>query len=389
MKIKKYIHLYCESGVVPVSNGMDDFFNIMARLTTEEFIERARKVHGDKYDYSKVEYINSKTKVCIICPNHGIFWQTPNSHLGGNGCPMCSGNKKMTTDEFIERSKEIHNNKYDYSKVKYEGIFKKVCIICPEHGEFWQEPNHHLRNCGCPKCVGKYTSTIDFINKSKKIHSDKYDYSKVDYVRANKKVCIICPEHGEFWQTPNSHLNGKGCPMCSRNKKMDTKEFIRRAKEIHNDKYDYSKVKYVNAHSLVQIVCPIHGEFWQNPNNHIYNHRGCPKCYSSMLENVMRKKLSNLNIEFIEQKTFDWLVYKDKLRLDFYLPKHNIAIECQGIQHFEPVDVFGGINEFKECKYRDKLKKDLCNKYNVNLLYFNYDDDINEFEQKLKEYGIH
>lgn len=103
-----------------------------------------------------------------------------------------------------------------------------------------------------------------------------------------------------------------------------------------------------------------------------------------MLEDVIRKKLSNLNIEFIEQKTFDWLVYKDKLRLDFYLPKHNIAIECQGIQHFEPVDVFGGIKEFKECKYRDKLKKDLCDKYNVDLLYFNYNDDIDEFEQKIK-----
>ena len=296
--------------------------------------------------------------------------------------------QRFTKEEFIEKTRKVHGDKYDYSKVEYINSKTKVCIICPEHGEFWQEPNKHLRNCGCPKCVGKYTSTIDFINKSKKIHNDKYDYSKVDYKYAQSKVCIVCPEHGEFWQTPNSHLRGKGCPMCSKNKKMTTEEFIIKAKEIHNDKYDYSKVKYVNAHSLVQIICPIHGEFWQNPNNHIYNHRGCSKCYSSVLEDMMRNKLSNLNIKFIEQKTFDWLVYKDKLRLDFYLPEYNIAIECQGIQHFEPVDAFGGIKEFKKCKYRDKLKKDLCNKYNVNLLYFNYNDDIDEFEQKLKEYGI-
>ena len=188
------------------------------KFTTEEFIQRARKVHGDKYDYSKVEYVNNRTKVCIICPEHGEFWQTPDSHMLGNKCSKCSGSKKLTTEEFIEKAKQIHGNKYDYSKVEYKGNKIKVCIICPEHGEFWQMPiNHCSKNNhnGCPICAKTIVANklrknnSYFIEKAKQIHGDKYDYSKVEYVNNRTKVCIICPEHGEFWQTPDNHLKGK------------------------------------------------------------------------------------------------------------------------------------------------------------------------------------
>ena len=127
---------------------------------------------------------------------------------------------KITTNEIIAKAKLVHGDKYDYSKVDYVKDYIKVCIICPEHGEFWQRPHAHLQGQGCPKCKSKkQTCTTDeFIAKAKKIHGDKYDYSKVDYSNAHTKVCIICPNHGEFWQTPNNHLRGHGCPKCKRNK---------------------------------------------------------------------------------------------------------------------------------------------------------------------------
>ena len=124
---------------------------------TEEFIRRARLVHGDKYNYSKVEYVNSQTKVCIICPIHGEFLQTPDDHLQGHGCIICgyynAGNNVLSTNDFILRAREVHGDKYDYSKTKYNGIYQKICIICPKHGEFKQKPIKHIIGQGCPICA--------------------------------------------------------------------------------------------------------------------------------------------------------------------------------------------------------------------------------------------
>lgn len=184
------------------------------KLNTETFIKKARAIHGNKYDYSKVEYVNNSTKICIICPDHGEFWQKPNAHLNGNGCPICNGGTKSNLETFIRKANIKHNNKFDYSKVKYINSTTKVRIICPEHGEFWQTPHDHLQGYACPRCAGRLKTTEEFIAKAIEIHGNKYDYSKVKYEKANKKVCIICPEHGEFWQTPSSHLQGQGCPYC-------------------------------------------------------------------------------------------------------------------------------------------------------------------------------
>ena len=255
---------------------------------TEKWIKKAKAVHGDKYDYSKVNYVNCKTVVRIICPKHGEFLQTPNAHLSHKGCPKCAANAKLTVDEFVEKARKVHGDKYDYSKVEYENSQSKVCIICPEHGEFWQTPNSHLRGVRCPKCgeisrikLHSFT-TKDFIEKARKAHGDKYDYSKVKYVNEHTKVCIICPEHGEFWQAAHDHVRGRGCPKCavkriSKILSSNTEEFIEKARKIHGDKYDYSKVDYVNRYTKVCIICPEHGEFWQMPKNHLSGQR-CLKC---------------------------------------------------------------------------------------------------------------
>ncbi len=189
-----------------------------SRKTKMQFLQEAKRVHGNKYDYSKVEYENYQTKVVITCPVHGGFVQTPTLHLQGSGCPKCGNDRtslRLTRDDFVSKAKAIHGDRYDYSKVKYTGNKDKVCIICKEHGEFWQEARLHLSGCGCPICAGrKKMRTSDFIKKARIAHGDKYDYSKAEYKGNKDKVCIICPEHGEFWQHASNHLRGVGCPKC-------------------------------------------------------------------------------------------------------------------------------------------------------------------------------
>jgi len=190
------------------------------RLTTEEFIKRSKLVHQETYDYSLTEYINARTKVEIICKEHGVFSQRPDYHLAGGGCKKCaSDNQKNTIGNFITKSNEIHDNKYDYSLAEYINAITKVKIICEEHGVFSQKPNDHLSGYGCPICAGNIKSNVeDFITKSNEIHNNKYDYSLVNYINAHNKVEIICKEHGVFSQKPNSHLRGRGCPICKSSK---------------------------------------------------------------------------------------------------------------------------------------------------------------------------
>ena len=344
------------------------------KKTREEFIKDARDVHGDKYDYSKVKYINAKTKVCIICPEHGEFLQTPNSHLSGNGCPKCANEAnserfRLPLSEFIKKAKDLHKDKYDYSKVDYVNDRTKVCIICPEdgHGEFWQTPNAHTNGAGCPKCSSNYAPTTEeWIASARKVHGDKYDYSKVKYVNSVTKVCIICPEHGTFLQGPSQHLSGKGCSKCSNNYSPTKEEWITYAREVHGNKYDYSKVEYVNALTKVCIICPEHGEFWQGPHSHTKG-QGCPKCNLSHLERCVMNYLDEKKITYDYQTRFKWL---GRQSLDFYLPDYNVGIECQGEQHFFPVERFGGDKGLNKCKKRDKLKFKKCQKNGIKVLYY-------------------
>ena len=287
------------------------------KKTTEQFIAEAKQIHGDKYDYSKVEYKDNKTKVCIICPEHGEFWVSPINHASKHnhcGCPICGGKFERNTEWFIERAREIHGNKYDYSKSVYEKNDKKLCVTCPKHGDFWVTPNQHLskRIRGCPKCGKGHLHDLfvktkeEFVADAKKVHGDKYDYSKVEYVNAKTKVRIICPEHGEFLITPDSHLQGRGCPICGQ------------------------------IHASVDKVAEL---------------------------------LKENGIKFAREKMFPWLGAQ---RLDFYLMEYNIAIEYQGEQHFRAVKYFGGEKRFVDRIERDNRKKNLCSENGVNILYVSF-----------------
>ena len=366
----------------------------MRRLTTEEFIRRAKVVHGNKYDYSKINYINNRTKICVICHEkdeygneHGEFWIEPSHHINGVGCRECwKKSKRLTTEEFIEKARKIHGDKYDYSKTDLDNRDEKgcVCIICKKCGkEFWQRPSGHLQNKGCLYCGGtKKSTTEEFIEKAKEVHGDKYDYSKVEYVNSYTPVCIICPEHGEFFINANNFIRGNGCVDCSnkkRTKKLD--EFINESRKIHGDKYDYSKVIYKNNYTKVCIVCKkCNYEFYQTPHSHLRGN-GCPSCNESKLENEINIFLKENNLKFIQQcncNTFKWL---GKQSLDFYLPDYKAAIECQGEEHFRPVEFFGGEEAFKEQRNRDKIKKKICNENNINIFYFTNIKNIKFFDK--------
>lgn len=185
------------------------------KLTNSSFIAKANAIHNNLYDYALIDYVNYDTKLAITCKQHGIFYQNPNNHLLGKGCPACKGNKRMDTESFIEKANLVHSGKFSYLNTVYVNNKSKVIVTCHQHGDFYQAAGSHLSGRGCAKCVVKKSNGFDFINKAKAIHGDKYDYSLVNYTDCKSYVSILCKTHGVFEQVPNGHLNGAGCSICS------------------------------------------------------------------------------------------------------------------------------------------------------------------------------
>jgi very-short-patch-repair endonuclease len=376
-KIRPEFHIYRKQGCKICDN------NKKHNMRVNRLIEKAKEAHGDKYGYSLVDFLDPIDKVKLICPKHGIFIQRFSDHIYKKcGCRKCSNQKlkemyQKDTQSFIEKAKETHGDKYDYSLVDYNGSKSKVKIICPEHGVFEQNANNHIFSKNiCPKCAyicrgnDKKYDTQKFIKKAIEIHGDKYDYSLVDYKDSQKKVKIICPEHGEFEQKPNTHLNGSGCFKCGQNtcrkSKIYNYDFIKKAKDIHGDKYDYSLVDYCGINECVDIICDIHGIFKQTPHSHIKG-SGCSKCGNqfSLQHETIKLFLIQHNIKF-EENTRSLI---PPLELDFYLPDHNIAIEINGIYWHS------------ELRGKDKNyhlnKTTLCKEKGIKLLHINENEFIN------------
>jgi rubrerythrin len=202
-------HIFQESGCPNCRGGV--------RLSIDKFIEKAEEVHGKRYDYSQVEYVNNRTHVTIVCRDHGPFPQDPGNHIAGKGCPDCGGSKPLTTKSFVEKAAGIHGNRYDYSQVEYVNGRTNVTIICPDHGPFQQAPETHIiQASGCPDCGGTKRHNIQtFIEKAEEVHGQRYDYSQAEYANNRTHITIICPDHGPFEQTPHNHLRGRSCPDCA------------------------------------------------------------------------------------------------------------------------------------------------------------------------------
>ena len=284
---------------------------------TKLFISKAYKIHKNRYDYSKVNYINAKTKITIICREHGDFQQTPSNHLSNYNCQKCAKNFQLDTDSFIEKAINIHNDKYDYSKVNYINADTQIIIICREHGEFTQIPDFHInRKCGCPKCANNKVDLSDFIKRANKMHGNKYDYSKVEYVNNRKHVIIICKKHGEFYQTPDIHINHNcGCPNCINKTEY---KFYEKIKEIYPTIKRQYKVEWCKnklclpfdfAIEELKIIIELDGEQhftqvsnWTSPETQIEKDKFKTECANQNGFSVIR-----LLQDDVSKDKFDWL----------------------------------------------------------------------------------
>lgn len=291
---------------------------------TQNFITKAILKHGTAFSYENVVYINNKTKISITCPEHGDFQQTPNCHLKGRACTQCwIKSKRDTPEQFIQKANKVHKSAYTYHNAIYVNNSTKISITCPQHGDFEQYPSNHLAGNGCPDCKTNRLTTHDFIAKAKKIHGNFYDYNDVNYSGNNQqKVTIVCPKHGAFQQTPRIHLSGCGCPSCR----------------------------------------------------------------ASKGEREIALFLSQNNIVFVTQKTFtDCKGTTSLLRFDFFLPDFNLCIEYDGLQHFKPVDIFGGKKTFTTQKKHDTIKTQFCNDHDISLIRIAYNENIQHKLNLLKE----
>ena len=284
--------------------------------------------------------------------------------------------KRLNKDIFVEKSNNIHNNKFNYDLVEYKNARTVVKIICPNCGVFEQLPDSHMRGFGCIKCNIQTRET--FINKVIIKHKNRYNYDNVIFIN-NTKVDIICDKHGVFEQTPQHHIKGSGCPKCFRESKIsNTNIFIKKSNIRHNELYNYDLVNYINNKEKVSIICDKHGVFKQEPNHHLSG-CGCPMCNISKGEVEIENYLIMNNINYTSQKTFDGCSNKSLLRFDFYLPDHNTCIEYNGRQHYEVVEYFGGIDNFIESQKRDKIKEQYCIDNVINLIIIKYNESIDEY----------
>lgn len=273
----------------------------MRKSTKEEFIQKAILIHGNKYDYSLVIYVNKRTKVQIICPTHGIFWQTPDAHIQKRGCNKCAGNDKMTFEDFVEKANIKHNFKYTYP----------------------HNPNFNNREL----------------------------------------TVITCPIHGDFDQIPYAHLNGNGCQKCAiLDRTCTPEEYIEKANIVHNNRYTYPNLNYINSYSKVNITCKVHGDFSQRPDTHLQG-TGCPKCFKTA------SKLEKEVLEFVktlceEVKNTDRTILGGRLELDIVIPSIKLAIEFNGT-YWHYIKEGGNRNHV--------LKSKLCKEKGYTLLHLRED----------------
>lgn len=389
---KVYIHL---SGSTGCKECYMEKIKSKNKLNVNEFIKRCNLKHKNYYDYSKVIFVDTKTKVNVVCPEHGDFFPTPSNHMNGSKCPECAyriktENQKITFDEFVKRSNKIFNNRYKYinnGNFDYKRPIKCECLI---HGIFNLNPERHItRLSECPKCTEERNkvSIDEFIIKSNIIHNNKYDYSLVTFDTLDDKVDIICPKHGKYCQYATHHLhNKKGCKHCNKENKYNEYllNFIKECNVIHNNKYKYSLVKIKSLSEKVEILCPIHGSFFKRPNEHLNKQSGCQLCSSSKGEKIIRQFLIKNKIKYVEQYKFSECKNIKELPFDFYLPKLNVCVEYDGEQHFKSIDKWGGEDRFNDIKKNDNIKNEFCLNNKIELIRISY-KEYNKIEDILTE----
>jgi hypothetical protein len=303
------------------------------KKTTAEFVAAARAVHGDRYDYSKVAYVNNQVRVTIVCPDHGAFEQVPSYHTdNGAGCPACSGNKRVTTADFVAESKKVHGDRYDYSLVAVTTNTTPVQIVCPDHGVFLQAPKQHRKGQGCPTCGG--TQKLDqgvMLTRFAEVHGARYDYSKAVYTSAREEVTIVCPDHGEFSQIAALHWGGRGCPKCA--KRVLAADLRKSADEVQLDLqrqggagFTYDVSGYTNNKGFISVTCDRGHVFEQRVND--AKRYGCPSCAgrNSAGEGELRAFIQSLGVEPVKTRKI-----APPKEVDMWCPEQKVGFEFNGL----------------------------------------------------------
>ncbi len=360
--------------------GKDSFEPGTFRKTKERVLQEFKLAHGDRYDYSQVEYVNSQVKVKIGCAIHGLFKQSPITHLNGQGCPKCryDTNARKTFNRMqatiLDRFRAAHGDLYDYSQVVYKDMRTKVDIVCKKHGVFSQRAYAHLNGQGCPKCKAEKTRSLrsyteeDFVEKANRTHHGTYSYYKGTFLGSHKKLPIFCKIHGDFWQTSEAHIAGQGCKKCgyARNgvQKRNTAEplIIAKIKEVHGDTYTYERFKYHGTKKEATITCRIHGDFKQVVEYHIGG-SGCPKCANSLShpEEDLLNFITSLGVKATPRDR----TLIAPLELDILIQEKNIAIEFNG--------TYWHSDKVKDKNYH-KNKSEACARKGIRLIHINQTD---------------
>jgi ssDNA-binding Zn-finger/Zn-ribbon topoisomerase 1 len=369
-----------------------------AAKKTAEFVSKARRIHGRRYDYSRVVLINHKTHVTVVCRTHGPFPSFPSNHLRGHGCKFCAKKQQALTrirkagETFIRKAKKRHGTRYEYSRTVYRGANCPVSIYCPKHERLFRIiANNHLQGRGCQQCgrenqlaaakKKRKAASKCFVANARKIHGRRYNYSEVVYKDSKHPVGIRClvAHHGVFPQKPSDHLLGKGCPKCGsialaqRTLQKREQQFLTQAKRVHGNKYDYSAVAFKNTDQKITVICPKHGAFPVRPTHHTSApYSGCPVCIESLGERAIRSVLEKMHIEFVAEKRFSECRDKRPLAFDFYLPFLNTLIEYDGEQHFDERHYLSTLSDFKASRRRDRIKTAYAHKKKIRLIRVKY-----------------
>ena len=380
-------------------------FRCLKDQDKQKFINKVKKIHSNKYDYSLVNYVNYHQNITVICDveGHGHFEVTPDNHnYRKSGCPVCgrlksSLKKRKTQKKFVTEFRKLFKKKYSLKKLNYQGAKIPVIIICKKHGEHITTPDSILQGTNpCFECglmergLKKRSSTDYFIERSRKVHGDKFDYSKSKYIKAKKLIKIICKKHGEFDQLADVHLSGGGCGKCgyetiSQKKRNSINKVIKILEEKRGkSRFDYSLIHqtYKSNRSILSIRCITHNKtFYQSANDHARS-GGCENCkYKSIGEELIMSILSEKNIEYSHNwGKHDCKLGKGKAKFDFYLPHQNLIIEYDGEQHFKPVQYgtmskIDAIKEFQIRKKYDKIKDNWAKKNQINFLRIKYNEN--------------
>ena len=301
------------------------------KLTTEEFISRSKEVWGDRWDYSQTEYTKMGSHVTLVCSEHGEFNQIAQTHLDHSvGCPGCRWGV-WDTASFITSAKSKHGERFDYSPTVYTKATNKVQIVCPIHGAFWQTPSAHMNSsCPCPTCLGRGINTEGIIKQFKNAWGDRYDYSKVEYVNYSTPVTITCRTHGEFSQVPSSHRKGhQGCQGCI-GRVFDTASFIEVSQAIQSG-HSYTSTEYKGNQAPVSVTCEEHGEYTTIADYHVQGHVTCPEC-----KKFKGSKREAELLEFVKGLCPTEVHANNRtaihpMELDIYVPELKLGIEFNGL----------------------------------------------------------